>query len=392
MPKPLFETVLEERIRSEVHASRDPYHLYNLKAFAEDVSDPADYDKLLVDRRNEIAGLIDVYVSTASGKTSNVVITGPAGIGKTALATYCGSKFDLYRNSPEMKETLGNISLNVPFTAGRMFPLFFERVKEAEMKKGKYGIVFLDEIQRILRDKEQVRNLHAVIQKYADRISFITCWRPQSMIYVREFYPNLFAMFDNWIYMGKLSDSQLKDILRRRLEYSSVQPGERKNAFQPFTEDAVEMMVKYSNGIPGTILAVAVGSLQMAAREGAEQVGFSYVDKWAKASGYDLLDEIERVLTKSPTLERVLSALLASGEHTRTAEVATMADLDRSTASQYLNDLAKRKFVWKSASPYSREVHYHVTPLVADYLEVNLMDELFSEKDKRHRYDVPAEE
>jgi hypothetical protein len=77
--------------------------------------------------------------------------------------------------------------------------------------------------------------------------------------------------------------------------------------------------------------------------------------------------------------------------HTRTVEVATMAGLDRSTASQYLNDLTKRKFVWKFANSYSKEVHYHVTPLVADYLELNLMDEVFGEKDKRYRYDVPVE-
>ena len=250
-----------------------------------------------------------------------------------------------------------------------MPPVFFEM----EIEKGKYSLVAIDEIHYNIHKKESILSLTSILGERRGETSFLTCWRPKDITYIRDVYPKLFSYFDRFITLGQLTEEETKQLIAKRLKYFEKE--HRKNEYWPFTPDSIGLIVKYSRGIPGTVVSLAFTSTLEAARSAAPKVSPEYVEGAAKEMGLDLINRgIDKFLKgKTPALEKVLRALLLC-EPATTTKVAKIASISRSTASQYLNELHNYRLVDKQPE-LGKKVSYVVAPLVADHLELGIMEE-----------------
>jgi len=326
-----------------------------------------DDPETFVGRREQLRLLfkgIDLFLSGFS--RGDTVITGRTGMGKTILlrkikqvlesrgtaAAYmtllaCRTPRSLWREiASELMASAARagfsdlILLEEAVSAvdsARSTTLAFLKVREMVELLGK-AVLLLDDCETLPKPKilSEVMRLTAIPQ-----VMLVVSGRPPFWEEIKRKAPHLARRFPLDIDLPPMTDSEMLEMIELKLKAARERPA---SGLRPFTQKAVEEVVEFSDGIPGTAMKVLHLSVVIALERSARSIGTEIVREAIATVRREVKQRKRLHLT--PRERQVLEALEELGEAT-SGEIAEKIGLNKSQASRILRALYESGLVKK---------------------------------------------
>ncbi len=230
---------------------------------------------------------------------------------------------------------------------------------------------------RIIDECETFNDLSIILKKLSegfDPAVYITSWTPEGWLYNKD------VIMDTLPFSKIIKFEPIQDE-KTHLKFL-------KNIFKALSLDDKEYpqfydlkmlnttIFNYTSGIPNVSIDFLIKSLEETFRQGhdKEVINLQVLLKVAETSGLELLREKLTVL--SPQHYIIFKRLLYDRvkEGTRPIDLLEDLDLDKSTISYHLNNLADKNFIeMKKIGKYA---YYRVKEYVIPFIQIKLMEDV----------------
>lgn len=321
-------------------------------------------ERLFVGREQEISELTTALTFSLRGAKGCVALVAPQGAGKTSILNLVDSYFDeiVRSKSPDlagkivperyfsMREIYRRIDANEQETAKDTLSLLISTLSE------KPAYLIVDDCETDISAAVSVLEQAPSSAKYLTL--FITVWTPSSYSRLNKEEPEFAKKLKRLYVLSPLSDHEINEVLKRRLQLSS-----RTDIMD---EEAAAKISSHSRGIPGMLLALAKESFIEASRHGAQRVSVEHVEVALQRLGFSVKASYDSMTSAE---KRLVRQIVEHGGRATADQVAEWTDLTRSTCVFHLSRLMKEGLLRKER--YGKPVFYIVPSLIE--LELNLM-------------------
>ncbi|WP_423792535.1 ArsR family transcriptional regulator [Methanocaldococcus indicus] len=363
--------------------------------------------KFFVGRVSELREIGEILGSAMHGSVANAAIVGTKGIGKSSMLNiiYYATKkqghwvveLTASQITPRqfLIQLLYNIlTENVLTISGNIKSEYMEyspKILEMYKKLNNYG----DKVpihyprERIERDLEFLINtvkshdkLCIILIDEADQFAKKSCLSllqffhsflyeegiltflagsPTLMDDLTKISPPIKDRIPKIINMPPLSRDESYDLIRRRLEDAHIEGAEE---FEPFTNEAIDMIVEECDGIPRKIIMTCSESISIAIKKNLTKIDENIVKEAIHSLGISVGHQILNHLT--PAQSEIVKAMAKLGGTATVTQLAEYLKKSPGTIGTHLSDIYEMGYIYKERD--GNNVYYKLSKELIEVL------------------------
>ncbi|ENN96134.1 transcriptional regulator, ArsR family protein [Methanocaldococcus villosus KIN24-T80] len=363
--------------------------------------------KFFVGRVSELREIGEILGAAMHGSVANAAIVGTKGIGKSSMLNiiYYATKkqghwvVELTASQITPRQFLIQLLYNILIenlisingTIKSDYMEHSQRILEMYKRLNNYG----DKVpihyprERIERDLEYLINdvkdedkLCIILIDEADQFAKKSCLSLLQFFHSFLYEENILAFFagsptlmddltkisppikdriPKIINMPPLSKDESYDLIRRRLEDAHI---DGADTFEPFTEDAIDMIVEECDGIPRKIIMTCSESISIAIKKHLRKIDENIVKEALHHLGISVGHQILNHLT--PAQSEIVKAMAKLGGAATVTQLAEYLNKSPSTIGTHLSDIYEMGYIYKERD--KNNVYYKLSKELKDVL------------------------
>jgi len=313
---------------------------------------PKEIRSTFVNRENEKKLLVRYLPELVQGFIPLLIIGGSKGIGKTHFFNY------IYDELKEIEKDLGHevICLDIDNIKD-----FSNKIKIGEITKPQ--LVFIDDTEKVWDKYKQ--EFVELIESHQHITKFICVWNQSKWSQIKNdnFYASLKPVC---IKIEKLSKEHLIKIIKMRINQFII----GKN--QPFTEDSLEVLADYADGIPYSMVYFSEKLLHFALDKNVKVIDKLLTEEFIKT----LQSKKFNFTSITPSQWRVLRALMTITHSKKrgatSSEIADEMTITRPAAIMHLRELKFKNMIEEKIE--EKRKYYYIRPMILGQVELYLSE------------------
>jgi len=179
---------------------------------------------------------------------------------------------------------------------------------------------------------------------FEPEITWILATYPETPNELEKISPSTCARFSSEINLDPFSRLEQVEIIKSRLQAMRLSTAEAEDPLYPFTQEAVEVVIEYTDGNARRLMEICEKSVDMARDLASRRITTGIVERVIKQARFSFTWRILRHLT--PKQIEVLSALVARhGGRASLSELVSSLDRSKGTISLHMNNLIHKGLV-----------------------------------------------
>jgi DNA-binding transcriptional ArsR family regulator len=346
------------------------FESFNFSSDPFDITNLISYPNLITKKIRDIVTNLAERIGACYKTKAHLIVVSPEGMARTTVlrllnATFnkgLDKNFSLYVDAPK---TWSGFSLEEN-NEGERIDNFQKWMQEVNFSNTK--IVLIDDSDAVVSSARQYAD--AIKFEHIETPTMVYCITPttQSLISKSDLLKNFFA---DTFWITRLEDKDIKEIILK-----SIDRFKTSNS-SPFDELAVDMIVKYSLGLPGAATHLALLCLKTAYQIGTKTIDKSIVESVASNEGYDIAlkvlhQKIKLDGTKYKIVVEILTqSYIREGSVERTIIISKFSHMAPSTLSYHLKDLINDGILKQERIGY--KVYYFIPKILRSALQLLIM-------------------
>jgi len=155
--------------------------------------------------------------------------------------------------------------------------------------------------------------------------------------------PSTYARVGSEINLDPFTRLEQVEIIKSRLEGARIDSLPQPHPLHPFTEEAIEVVIEYTDGNGRRLMQICEKSIEMARKIGSRTITTGIVEKVIKQARFSFTWRILRHLT--PRQMEVLQALVRRKGRASLGELVVDLDRTKGTVSLHMNNLIQKGLV-----------------------------------------------
>ncbi len=179
---------------------------------------------------------------------------------------------------------------------------------------------------------------------FEPEMTWVLAVYPETPNLIQRLSPSTYARIGNEINLDPFSRLDQVQIVKSRLEAVRLPNQDPPNALYPFTEEAIEVTIEYTDGNPRRLMEICEKAVDMARNMGSRTIGTGIVEQVIKETRFSFTWRILRHLT--PKQMEVLGALVRHHQgRASLGELVSELDRTKGTISLHMGNLVQKGLV-----------------------------------------------
>ena len=232
---------------------------------------------------------------------------------------------------------------------------------------GKLCIILIDEADQFAKKGclGLLQFFHSFL--YEDGILAFFAGSPTLMENLTRVSPAMRDRLPKIINMPPLSKEESYDLILRRLKDAQIP---KAKGYEPFTENAVDVIVEECDGIPRKIIMTCSEAISIGLKKGLTEIDEDIVKMAMKKLGISVGHQILNHLT--PAQSKIVKALASFGGKSTVTELAKVLNNSPGTIGTHLSDIYEMGYIYKERS--GNNVYYTLSKELNEVLLNNADD------------------
>ncbi len=179
---------------------------------------------------------------------------------------------------------------------------------------------------------------------FEPEITWILATYPETANQLEKISPSTYARFSSEINLDPFSRLEQVEIIKSRLHAMRLPTAPENDPLHPFTQEAVEIVIEYTDGNARRLMEICEKSVDLARELGSRKISTTIVERVVKEAKFSFTWRILRHLT--PKQIEVLNILVARyGGRASLSELVSSLDRSKGTISLHMNNLIQKGLV-----------------------------------------------
>jgi Cdc6-like AAA superfamily ATPase len=178
---------------------------------------------------------------------------------------------------------------------------------------------------------------------FEPEMTWILAVYPDTPNSIERISPSTYARLGSEINLDPFTRLEQVEIIKSRLEAARLDSLPKTHPLYPFTEEAIEVVIEYTDGNGRRLMHICEKSIEMARDIGSRTITTGIVEKVIKQARFSFTWRILRHLT--PRQIEVLQALVKRNGKASLGELVSDLDRTKGTVSLHMNNLIQKGLV-----------------------------------------------